>query len=114
MGELVEFEKGTKSITLNLESNNIGIVLIGDGLMIQEESSIKAIGKITQILLSEAYLSHVINILAKPIDDQGEILALESQLIQSPALGIILRCFIYEPFQIGLIIIDSIILIRHD
>ena len=35
-GELVEFEEGTIGIALNLESNNVGVVLMGDGLMIQE------------------------------------------------------------------------------
>ncbi|THG18883.1 hypothetical protein TEA_009728 [Camellia sinensis var. sinensis] len=37
-GELVEFEEGTIGIALNLESNNVGVVLMGDGLMIQEGS----------------------------------------------------------------------------
>ena len=38
-GELVEFEEGTTSIALNLELNNVGVVLMGDGLLTQEESS---------------------------------------------------------------------------
>ena len=29
-GELVEFENGVKAITLNLEEDNVGIVLMGD------------------------------------------------------------------------------------
>ncbi|KAH1040144.1 hypothetical protein J1N35_041887 [Gossypium stocksii] len=49
VGELVEFEEGTIGITLKLESNNVGVVLMGDGLMIQKGSSVKAIGKIAQI-----------------------------------------------------------------
>lgn len=35
-GELVEFVDGTVGIALNLESDNVGAVLMGDGLMIQE------------------------------------------------------------------------------
>ncbi|OMP12370.1 hypothetical protein COLO4_03276 [Corchorus olitorius] len=84
-GELVEFEEGTIGIALNLESNNVGVVLMGDGLMIQEGSSVKATGKIAQIPVSEAYLGRVINALAKPIDGRGEISASESRLIESPA-----------------------------
>ncbi|CAN6455157.1 unnamed protein product [Victoria cruziana] len=108
-GELVEFEEGTISIALNLESNNIGIVLMGDSLMIQEGSSVKAIGQIAQILVSEAYLGRVINALAKPIDGRGEILASEYRLIESLAPGIILRRSVYEPLQMGLIAIDLMI-----
>ncbi|XWS33024.1 hypothetical protein CRYUN_Cryun22dG0042100 [Craigia yunnanensis] len=104
VGELVEFEEGTIGIALNLESNNVGVVLMGDGLMIQEGSSVKATGKIAQIPVSEAYLGRVINALAKPIDGRGEISASES-----PALGIISRRSVYEPIQTGLIAIDSMI-----
>ncbi|XP_038699601.1 ATP synthase subunit alpha, chloroplastic-like [Tripterygium wilfordii] len=88
-GELVEFEEGTIGIALNLESNNVGVVLMGDGLMIEEGSSVKATGRIAQIPVSEAYLGRVINALAKPIDGRGEISASESRLIESPAPGFI-------------------------
>jgi F-type H+/Na+-transporting ATPase subunit alpha len=92
-----------------LESKNVGIVLMGDGLMIQEGSFVKAIGRIAQIPVSEAYLGRVINALAKPIDGRGEIVASESRFIESPDLGIISRCSVYEPLQIGLIAINSMI-----
>ena len=108
-GELVEFEEGTIGIALNLESNNVGVVLMGDGLMIQEGSSVKATGRIAQIPVSEAYLGRVINALAKPIDGRGEISASEYRLIESPAPGIISRRSVYEPLQTGLIAIDSMI-----
>ncbi|KAK8479790.1 hypothetical protein V6N11_018564 [Hibiscus sabdariffa] len=108
-GELVEFEEGTIGIALNLESNNVGVVLMGDGLMIQEGSSVKATGKIAQIPVSEAYLGRVINALDKPIDGRGEISSSESRLIESPAPGVISRCFVYEPLQTGLMAIDSMI-----
>nr|YP_009436719.1 ATP synthase CF1 alpha subunit [Cyphia phyteuma]ATG27095.1 ATP synthase CF1 alpha subunit [Cyphia phyteuma] len=108
-GELVEFEEGTIGIALNLESTNVGIVLMGDGLRIQEGSSVKATGRIAQIPVSEAYLGRVINALAKPIDGRGEISSSESRLIESPAPGIISRRPVYEPLQTGLIAIDSMI-----
>ncbi|GFQ03780.1 ATP synthase subunit alpha chloroplastic [Phtheirospermum japonicum] len=81
-------------------------VMAGDGLMIQEGSSVKATGRIAQIPVSEAYLGRVINALAKPIDGRGEISASESRLIESPAPGIISRRSVYEPLQTGLIAID--------
>nr|YP_009558881.1 ATP synthase CF1 alpha subunit [Corallorhiza bentleyi]YP_009559000.1 ATP synthase CF1 alpha subunit [Corallorhiza striata var. involuta]QBA90835.1 ATP synthase CF1 alpha subunit [Corallorhiza bentleyi]QBA91027.1 ATP synthase CF1 alpha subunit [Corallorhiza striata var. involuta] len=108
-GELIEFEEGTIGIALNLESNNVGVVLMGDGLMIKEGSSVKATGRIAQIPVSEAFLGRVINALAKPIDGRGEIPSSESRLIESPAPGIILRRSVYEPLQTGLIAIDSMI-----
>jgi len=42
-------EEGTIGIALNLESNHLGLVLIGDGFLIQEGSSVKATGRIALI-----------------------------------------------------------------
>uniref|UniRef100_A0AAU7E325 ATP synthase subunit alpha, chloroplastic n=1 Tax=Hypericum petiolulatum TaxID=1137009 RepID=A0AAU7E325_9ROSI len=108
-GELVEFEEGTIGIALNLEPNNVGVVLMGGGLMIQETSSVKATGRLAQIPVSEAFLGRVINALGKPIDGRGEISSSQSRLIESPAPGIISRRSVYEPLQTGLIAIDSMI-----
>lgn len=108
-GELVEFEDNTVGIALNLESDNVGVVSMGDGLAIQEGSSVKATGQIAQIPVSEAYLGRVVNALAQPIDGKGKIPASESRLIESPAPGIISRRSVYEPMQTGLIAIDSMI-----
>lgn len=52
--------------------------------------------------------------IAKHIDWRGEIVASESHLIESPTLGIISRCSIYDPLQTELIAIDSMIPIGRD
>jgi len=39
--ELREFEDGTFGIALNLESKNVGAVLMGEGLTVLEGSSVK-------------------------------------------------------------------------
>ncbi|CAH9120611.1 unnamed protein product [Cuscuta europaea] len=82
---------------------------MGDGLMIQEGSSVKSTGRIAQIPVGEAYLGRVINALSNPIDGRGEISSSGFRLIESPAPGIISRRSIYEPLQTGLIAIDSMI-----
>jgi F-type H+/Na+-transporting ATPase subunit alpha len=108
-GELLEFEDGTVGIALNLEADNVGAVLMGEGLTIQEGSSVKATGKIAQIPVSEGYLGRVVNALGIPIDGKGDIPSSESRLIESPAPGIISRRSVYEPMQTGLIAIDAMI-----
>ena len=108
-GELLEFEDGTVGIALNLELDNVGAVLMGEGLTIQEGSSVKATGKIAQIPVGQAYLGRVVNALAHPIDGKGTIESSDSRLIESPAPGIISRRSVYEPMQTGLLAIDSMI-----
>nr|YP_009427285.1 ATP synthase CF1 alpha subunit [Pseudophegopteris aurita]ASU95977.1 ATP synthase CF1 alpha subunit [Pseudophegopteris aurita] len=108
-GELVESEDGTVGIAPNPESDNVGAVPTGDGLTIQEGSSVRATGKIAQIPVSDSFLGRVVNALAQPIDGKGQIPASEFRSIESPAPGIISRRSVYEPLQTGLIAIDSMI-----
>nr|YP_009340869.1 ATP synthase CF1 alpha subunit [Palmophyllum crassum]BAW34816.1 ATP synthase CF1 alpha subunit [Palmophyllum crassum] len=108
-GELLNFEDGTIGIALNLESNNVGAVLMGDGLAIQEGSKVTSTGKIAQIPVGENFLGRVVDALARPIDGKGEIKTNETRLIESPAPGIIARRSVYEPVQTGLIAIDAMI-----
>ena len=53
-GELLEFEDGTIGIALNLEQDNVGAVLMGDGRELQEGSTVKATGKIAQVPVGDA------------------------------------------------------------
>lgn len=108
-GELVEFEDGTVGIALNLETKNVGAVLMGEGLTVQEGSSVRATGKIAQIPVGDEYLGRVVNSLARPIDGRGEISTGETRLIESGAPGIISRRSVFEPMQTGLLAIDSMI-----
>jgi F-type H+-transporting ATPase subunit alpha len=108
-GELLEFEDGTVGIALNLESKNVGAVLMGEGLTVQEGSSVKATGKIAQVPVGEGFLGRIVDPLARPIDGKGDIKSNETRLIESNAPGIISRRSVYEPMQTGLIAIDAMI-----
>jgi F-type H+/Na+-transporting ATPase subunit alpha len=108
-GELLEFEDGTVGIALNLEEDNVGAVLMGEGRTIQEGSSVKATGKIAQIPVGEAMIGRVVDALGRPIDGKGDVNTSESRLLESPAPGIVARRSVYEPMQTGITAIDAMI-----
>lgn len=108
-GELVEFEDGTEGIALNLEDDNVGVVLMGEGRGIQEGSTVKASGRIASVPVGDALLGRVVNPLGSPIDGKGEIASTESRLIESMAPGIIQRKSVHEPMQTGITAIDAMI-----
>jgi F-type H+-transporting ATPase subunit alpha len=108
-GELLEFEDGTLGIALNLEANNVGAVLLGDGLKISEGSRVRCTGKIAEIPVGEGYLGRVVDALARPIDGKGPVNTNDSRAIESPAPGIIERRSAYEPLATGLVAIDAMI-----
>ena len=108
-GELLQFEDGTLGIALNLESDNVGAVLMGSGLGLKEGASVKATGKIAQIPVGNAFIGRVVDALARAVDGKGEITTDENRLIEAPAPGIIARKSVDEPLQTGIIAIDSMI-----
>ena len=108
-GELLEFEDQTVGIALNLESDNVGVVLMGDGRNILEGSSVKSTGQIAQVPVGDGFLGRVVNPLAKPIDGKGIPSTNENRLIESYAPGIIGRQSVCEPLQTGITAIDAMI-----
>ena len=108
-GELLEFEDQTVGIALNLETSNVGAVLMGTGRNIKQGSTVRATGKIAQIPVGPDLLGRVVSALVIPLDGKGAIVSTETRLIESPAPGIISRTSVCEPLQTGIVSIDSMI-----
>ena len=108
-GELLEFEDGTEGIALNLEDDNVGAVLMGEALGVQEGSNVKSTGKIASVPVGEAMQGRVVNPLGQPIDGKGEIPTSDTRLIEEMAPGIIKRRSVHEPMQTGITSIDAMI-----
>ena len=110
-GELLEFEDNDKTIgiALNLESDNVGAVLMGPGREILEGSSVRSTGRIAQVPVGNEFLGRVVDALARPIDGKGDIRSDESGLVEAVAPGIITRKSVCEPVQTGITAIDSMI-----
>ncbi|MDX2100819.1 MAG: F0F1 ATP synthase subunit alpha [Leptolyngbyaceae cyanobacterium bins.59] len=107
--ELLEFEDGTVGIAFNLEEDNVGVVLMGNGRAIQEGSSVTSTGRIAQIPVGDAMVGRVVDALARPLDGKGDIPTSENRLLESPAPGIVDRKSVYEPMQTGITAIDAMI-----
>ena len=108
-GELLEFEDNSFGIALNLENDNIGVVLMGNGRGIVEGASVKCTGRISQIPVGEGFLGRVVNPLGIPIDGKGDVSSTETRLLESMAPGIISRKSVCEPLQTGITSIDAMI-----
>ena len=108
-GELLEFEDKTVGIALNLENDNVGVVLMGNGFDILEGSTVRATGKIAEVGVGDTILGRIVNPLAAPIDGKGDIPASETKLIEAMAPGIIERKSVCEPMQTGITAVDTMI-----
>ena len=108
-GEMVEFPGGIKGMTLNLETDNVGVVIFGDDRTIKEGDTVKRTGDIVDVPIGKALLGRVVDALGNPIDDKGPIETDERRRIEVKAPGIISRRSVHEPVQTGLKSIDSLI-----
>jgi F-type H+-transporting ATPase subunit alpha len=109
-GELVEFENGVKAIALNLEEDNVGVVLMGEGAGIKEGSKVKRTGLIASIKAGMGLVGRVINTLGEPIDGKGPVAGdLYEMPLERKAPGVIYREPVKEPLQTGIKAIDAMI-----
>ena len=108
-GELVEFENGTKGVILNLESDNVGIALLGATKGIEEGSSVKRTKQINSVPVGEALIGRVVNAIGDPIDGAGALQGVESGTVEVKAPGIIARKSVHEPLQTGIKAIDAMV-----
>lgn len=109
MSELVEFSNGTMGMVLNLESDSVGIVLLGSEEGIKEKDIVKRTGKISSVPVGEALLGRVVNPLGVPLDGKGPIVTDHFRPLESRAPNVVERMPVNEPLQTGVKAIDAMI-----
>jgi len=72
-GEMVEFSSGVRGMALNLETDNVGIVVLGNDREIQEGDIVKRTGAIVDVPIGEEMLGRVFDALGNPIDGLGPV-----------------------------------------
>ena len=109
-GELVEFENGLEAIVLNLESDNVGVVLLGPSTGIKEGSTAKRTQRIASLKTGEGMVGRVVNTLGEPIDGKGPITGERYEMpLERKAPVVIYREPVKEPLQTGIKAIDAMI-----
>ena len=108
-GEMVEFENGVKGLALNLESDIVGVVIMGDDSNIRQGDKVTRTGEILKTPVGPEMVGRVVDALGRPIDGKGEIKTKHSSNIEVKAPGIIGRKSVHEPLQTGIKAIDALI-----
>lgn len=88
---MVEFSSGVKGMALNLETDNVGIVVLGNDREIQEGDIVKRTGAIVDVPIGEGLLGRVVDALGNPIDGKGPVKFEERRRVEIKAPGIIPR-----------------------
>jgi F-type H+-transporting ATPase subunit alpha len=105
--ELLEFEDGTLGLALNLDTREIGVVILGDFDKIEEGQSVRRTGEILSVPVGDGFMGRVIDPLGHPIDGMGDIESDERRALELQAPGVMLRKSVHEPLATGIKAIDS-------
>src|SRR6187401_744594 len=113
-GEMLEFPASpdgspTYGLTLNLERDSVGAVILGEYEHISEGDTVKCTGRILEVPIGPELKGRVVNALGLPIDGKGPINAKLSAPIEKIAPGVIARQSVSQPMQSGLKAIDSMV-----
>ena len=105
--ELLRFEDGTLGIALNLDTREIGVVVLGDFDKIEEGQEVRRTGEILSVPVGDAFMGRVIDPLGTPIDGLGEIKADARRPLELQAPTVMQRQSVHEPLATGIKAIDS-------
>src|SRR6476619_7524934 len=86
--ELLEFEDGTLGIALNLDTREIGVVVLGDFDKIEEGQTVRRTGEILSVPAGDRFMGRVIDPLCPPIDGLGEIESSDRRALELQAPGV--------------------------
>ncbi len=108
--ELVEFQdgKGTLGITLNLEEDNVGVVILGEYQHIKEGMVVKTTGRIASVPVGDGLIGRIVSPTGEAIDGKGDIQYDKTRPIERVAPGIVARKSVHQPLQTGLTAIDAL------
>ena len=107
--ELLEFDNASYGIAQNLESNDVGIIILGNFDDIREGDRVKRTGRIMEVPVGDALIGRVVNPLGQPVDGLGEIKTDKTRPIESKAPGVMDRQSVDQPLQTGIKAIDALV-----
>ncbi|MFT4286625.1 F0F1 ATP synthase subunit alpha [Nocardioides sp.] len=105
--ELLEFEDGTLGLALNLDTREIGVVVLGDFDKIEEGQTVRRTGEVLSVPVGDGYLGRVVDPLGNAIDGLGEIATVGRRALELQAPGVMARKSVHEPLATGIKAIDS-------
>jgi len=107
MGEIIDFQDGSRGFILNLDEDNASIILLSGGKNIKEGDTVKTTGKNLTINVSENMLGRVVNPQGDPLDGKTSIKKGKDMPLEKIAAGVVERKRVNTPMKTGVKAIDA-------
>jgi len=107
--ELVEFPHGIRGIAYNLDPNEVGVVLLGDGRQLAAGDPVHRTRRVVDVPVGDALLGRVVDANGRVLDERGALHTRERWPVERPAPAIIERAPVSESLATGIKVIDALI-----
>ncbi len=107
--ELLGFPGGEYGIAFDLTSEQIGVVLLGEGSGLQTGAEVRRTGRVIDAPVGEALLGRVITPLGEALDGGGPLFTGERRPIETTPTTIMERSPVTVPLLTGIKVIDALI-----
>ncbi|WKD59448.1 F0F1 ATP synthase subunit alpha [Corynebacterium caspium] len=105
--ELLEFPNGVIGVAQNLDTDSIGVVILGNFESLKEGDEVRRTAEVLSIPVGDKFLGRVIDPLGQPIDGLGAIEAEADRVLELQAPSVLQRQPVGEPLQTGIKAIDA-------
>lgn len=107
--EVLEFLGGTKGLVLNLLSDSVGVVVLGDTRTIKEGDKVKRTKKTLSVPVSDEIMGRIVSPLGEVLDGGPSIKPDAEYPIERIAPGVMARQPVNVPLETGIKSIDAMI-----
>jgi F-type H+-transporting ATPase subunit alpha len=107
--EVLTFPGDVLGIAFNVDTDEIGVVLLGDYWHLHAGDEVRRTGRVMDVAVGDGLLGRVIDPLGRPLDGRGPVAAGQRLPVERPAPHIMDRDPVTVPLQTGLKVIDALI-----
>ncbi len=107
-GEQIAFENDVYGMTMDLELDGVGAVLLNGQDSVRVGERVYGTGRVVEVPVGDELLGRVVNPIGMPLDNKP-LSAARYRPVESPAPRIIDRQAVNEPLMTGLLAVDGII-----
>jgi F-type H+/Na+-transporting ATPase subunit alpha len=107
--ELLEFSGGVLGMAMNLESDSVSAVLLGDHRRVREGDEVRSTGHVVEVPVGEGLLGRIVDPLGRPLDGKGPVMSSAHRPIERVAPDVTKRAPVNTSLHTGIKAIDSMV-----
>lgn len=109
LSEVLEFPNNLFGMALSLEENFVSVILFGQDKNLKEGDVVKKTDEIVKVGVGDELIGRIVDPLGNSIDGKGKIKFKKHRLVESEAPNIMNRKSVHQPFETGILSIDSMV-----